>query len=236
MLENSWMHYRHLHNRYVHLPLQEREENRRRNTFRNCFLDRYWEALLSYWPLFFPVLSNRPRGLCESKLGPVSYFWWILHFLYSWLGSLSNDDGDVNENGKKKHYGQISKATTLHVHHAFLYISLPLLHDYDVRVSNFTFCRGREHKTTTSISFPELSYNPLEFNSRKICQHLTNWTSWNNHNKVWSSATSLFKWRFGSRRRRCWLSSLLLNSLSLHRLGCLSDYTSWTVFFRPYMT
>ena len=27
----------------------------------------------------------------------------------------------------------ISKTTTLHVHHAFLYISLPLLHDYNVR-------------------------------------------------------------------------------------------------------
>ena len=36
-------------------------------------------------------------------------------------GILSNDDGDVNDNGKK---------ATLHVHHAFLYISLPSLHDY----------------------------------------------------------------------------------------------------------
>ena len=30
----------------------------------------------------------------------------------------------------------------------FLYISLPSLHDYNVKVPNFTFCRGREHKTT----------------------------------------------------------------------------------------
>ena len=29
--------------------------------------------------------------------------------------------------------------------HAFLYISQPSLHDYDVKVPNFTFCRGREH-------------------------------------------------------------------------------------------
>ena len=36
-------------------------------------------------------------------------------------GILSNDDGDVNDNGKK---------ATLHAHHAFLYISLPSLHDY----------------------------------------------------------------------------------------------------------
>ena len=41
----------------------------------------------------------------------------------------------------------------MHVHHALLYLSLPSLHDYDVRLSNFTFCRGREHKTTTFFSF-----------------------------------------------------------------------------------
>ena len=64
------------------------------------------------------------------------------------LGSLSNDDGDVNENGRNA-IGLISKTTTLHVHHAFLYISLPSLHEYDVKMPNFTFCRGREHNTTT---------------------------------------------------------------------------------------
>ena len=64
-----------------------------------------------------------------------------------------------------------------------------------------------------SFSFPELWYRLLEFNSGKICQHLTNWTSWTKHNKVWSRATSLFNWRFRSRRCRCCLSSLILNSL-----------------------
>ena len=33
--------------------------------------------------------------------------------------------------------------------HAFVYISLQSLHDYYVKVPKFTFCRGREHKTTT---------------------------------------------------------------------------------------
>ena len=32
-----------------------------------------------------------------------------------------------------------SKTTTLHVHHAFLCISLPSLHDYDVKWPNFNF-------------------------------------------------------------------------------------------------
>ena len=47
----------------------------------------------------------------------------------------------------------IGKTTTLHVHHAFFYISLPYLHDYDVKMPNFTFCGGREHKKTISFFF-----------------------------------------------------------------------------------
>ena len=56
------------------------------------------------------------------------------------LGSASNGDGDGdgNENGKKA-IDFFSKATTLHVQHTFLYISLPSLHDYDVKMPNFTF-------------------------------------------------------------------------------------------------
>ena len=67
------------------------------------------------------------------------------------VGSFSNDDGDGNENVKKA-IGLLSKTTSLHVHHAFLYISLPLLHDYDVKMPNFTFYGGRK-QTTTKFSF-----------------------------------------------------------------------------------
>ena len=59
------------------------------------------------------------------------------------VGSFSNDDGDGNENVKKA-IGLLSKTTSLHVHHAFLYIFLPLLHDYDVKMLSFTFYRGRK--------------------------------------------------------------------------------------------
>ena len=68
----------------------------------------------------------------------------------------------------KKAIGFISKTTTLHAHQALLYISLPSLPDYNMKVPEFTFCRGREHKTTTFFSFPELWYSPLEFNSKNI--------------------------------------------------------------------
>ena len=57
------------------------------------------------------------------------------------IGSFSNDDGDGNENIKTA-IGLLSK-TSLHVLHAFLYISLLLLLDFDVKVPNFTFYGGR---------------------------------------------------------------------------------------------
>ena len=47
-----------------------------------------------------------------------------------------------------------NKITTLHVHHAFFCISLLSLQNYNVKVPNFTFCRGRERRQRLSFSFP----------------------------------------------------------------------------------
>ena len=56
------------------------------------------------------------------------------------LGSFSNvnGDGDGTEDVKKV-MGLSRKTTTLHVHHAFLFISLPSLHGFDVKMPNFFF-------------------------------------------------------------------------------------------------
>ena len=43
----------------------------------------------------------------------------------SLLGTLRSNDADGNQKVKKR-IGFISKKTNLHVHHAFLYISLPV--------------------------------------------------------------------------------------------------------------
>ena len=51
------------------------------------------------------------------------------------MRSLSNYDGEVNENGKKS-IDLDKQTTTLQVHHAFLYVSQPLLHDYNVKPSS----------------------------------------------------------------------------------------------------
>ena len=58
------------------------------------------------------------------------------------LGSFSNDDDDGNENFKKA-IGLRTKTRALYVPHTFWYISLPSLHDYVVKMPNFTFYGGR---------------------------------------------------------------------------------------------
>ena len=68
------------------------------------------------------------------------------------LGSFSNEDGDGNQDVNKA-IGLLRKTTTLHVHHTFLYISLPSLHDYDVKMPNCKFYGGRK-QATTNLFFP----------------------------------------------------------------------------------
>ena len=65
------------------------------------------------------------------------------------LGRLSNDDGDVNENGKKaigldQQNNNCARASRF---------SLPSLHDYDVKMPSFTSSGAREHTTTTFFFF-----------------------------------------------------------------------------------
>ena len=90
------------------------------------------------------------------------------------------------------------------MHHAFL----PSVRDYDVKLPNFTFFGGREHKTTSFYFFSWTLMQSFRIQLKKNCQHLTKWTRYNKRDKVWNSANSLFKWRFRGLRRRCCLSSL----------------------------
>ena len=86
-------------------------------------------------------------------------------------------DGEVNESGKKWQNNNFAHASL------FLYILLPSLCR-----PNFTFCGGSEHKTTTSFFFSWTSIQSSEFNSRKSCQHLTNWTRWSKRQKRFAAA------------------------------------------------
>ena len=67
-------------------------------------------------------------------------------------------------------------------HHAFLYISLPLLHDFHVKVPNFPSHGGRIQATRNFRSISELGFGSLEFKSRSVCLHLAKLVSWNNSN------------------------------------------------------
>ena len=123
------------------------------------------------------------------------------------LGSLSNDDGDVNKNGKKA--VGLDWQNNVFI---TLFCTFPYRHCTTTmwKCLYFTFCRGREHQTTTFFFFSWTSIHYFRTQLQKKCQHLTNWTRWNKHDKVWSRATSLFQCHFRGRRRRCCLSSHLL--------------------------
>ena len=56
----------------------------------------------------------------------------------------------------------MSKTTTLHVHHAFLYISLPSLRNYDVKCPNIKFTWEREREGDKFYHLcPNLASSPL---------------------------------------------------------------------------
>ena len=81
-----------------------------------------------------------------------------------WLGQIHIQRGtqtQITELKQRRRRRQRERQKT-----CITYISLPSLHDYDVKMPNFTFCGECEHKTTL-FSFPELQYSLLEFNSRR---------------------------------------------------------------------
>ena len=98
----------------------------------------------------------RSRSISEYRgytwVIDVFSFLFLLSLFYS-LGTLRSDDGDGNRN----------TTTILHVHHAFLYISLPSLHDYDVKMPNFTMYR--KYKSDDEISSLFLTVNMVLRNS-----------------------------------------------------------------------
>ena len=67
------------------------------------------------------------------------------------IGTLRSNDANVNENVIKT-IGLMSKTTTLHVHHTFMYISFPFLPDYDVKMTNLAF-NGERKQATTKFYF-----------------------------------------------------------------------------------
>ena len=57
------------------------------------------------------------------------------------------------------------------MHHVFLHISLQLLHDYNVKLPNFTVHWGREHKTTIFFFFCVTIYSLFHFERTNKLDH-----------------------------------------------------------------
>ena len=99
----------------------------------------------------------------------------------------------------QKAIGLVSKTTILHEHHAFLYISLPSLHDYDVKWPNFFEDRnGKAIKS--AISVWTLARPPL-FSSTINSLLLSNWATWDNREMVCKDAESISPRSFHERSR-----------------------------------
>ena len=86
-----------------------------------------WILVFIFFPVFlcFALRSERRLTCCHKYV------------------SRSNRYFKIQRRGRQrernKTIGFISKTITLHVHHAYEYISLPFLHDYDVKLPNFAF-------------------------------------------------------------------------------------------------
>ena len=105
------------------------------------------------------------------------------------LGTFNNENSKENVKNPK---GLFSKTTILDVHHAFLYISLPSPHDYDVKMPNFT-CVNKRRRIFLSLSKLECG---LQINARKIRLHLTFSANWNKLDRASEKRKFIFKVAF----------------------------------------
>ena len=107
---------------------------------------------------------------------------------------------------RQKEIGLGNKTTTLYVHDAFLYISLPSLHDYDVKCF---FQDGKSKATKSTIAVWIRARLPL-FSSDINSLLLSNWVTWDSREMIWKDTESIFQRSFHGRRRCRIVSSLLV--------------------------
>ena len=106
-------------------------------------------------PILFSQVNNNHRIEIKNifpitvRLGLLGEFFWdfsIFHFC--------TPPVDIYR------HPLLSKTTTLHVHHAFLFISLPSLNDYDVKMPNFTFYGDVNKRRRIFLALFVLEYSP----------------------------------------------------------------------------
>ena len=108
-------------------------------------------------------------------------------------GVLRFDDGDGEKNIITS-IVSISKKKTLHVQHTFLYISLPSLHNNDMKMTNFPFLGGCKKATTKFSSLSEPGYIVLENSTPGWFAYI--WPKYIVCSEDWNNTKSLLKPHF----------------------------------------
>ena len=108
------------------------------------------------------------------------------------------NNADDNENVKKT-IGLISKTTTAHVHHTFLYISFRFRTTMTWKCLISRYMEDVNKQQRNFISLSELEFGPLKFSFRRVRLQLTKWVGIIAY-KDWKNANSLFKRRSCRRR------------------------------------
>ena len=173
--------------------------------------------------LTMPTTSRFPCVLCHRKLVAIRVNEYFLHkwrhvpcvltssFISS-LSSLSILNRGLQQR-RRRSQRERPKSSGLRLAKQQLGTCITLFCTFLCRHCTSTIWK-REHKTTTLFFFPWTSIQSFRIKLPPTnCQYLTNWTRWNKRDKVWWSATSLFKWRFRCCRRRCRWSSLIFEDV-----------------------
>ena len=102
-------------------------------------------------------------------------------------------DGDENERKSNRLNRQNKKAARTS---RFFF----QLHFFAVTTGFRTFYGGRKQVTMKFFPLSELECGCQEFGSKRVRLYFTKNASWNNPDRDWKNANSLFKWRFRCRR------------------------------------
>ena len=96
------------------------------------------------------------------------------YFTNRWTRTQARLNGfSANDATSKKMFYEQNNKKFARASFVFLYISLPLLHDYNVKMPNSRFMKNINKHRWNFISLSELGYGPLEFNFRRVRLHLT---------------------------------------------------------------
>ena len=161
-------------------------------------------TLLAHHPATYIQTHKSAKATKIHTLRPLTYelFFQICSTLVRRVFSFCVRDLTKLRRRRQRETSPKSKTTTLHVHHAFLYISLQSLHNYDLKWRNFKFTWERERR---SDKFNHLCQNlgrrSLLFSSKLNFLLLSNWAPWNNRKKECKDGKSTFQRRFHERRR-----------------------------------